>query len=374
MKALALSSLWMALFLECSTIRAAEQAFTDSNLHFQTVFSSRETESLHTRWFRINSDLWLPRAPDVTGFGIETGSSGESQKTRPEQVRLNILGISVEIRQDPETGRRYYASAPMHGGWQHVTVVTSADRIVYAARLLFTKAGVDFTQPGKQLFFNDRLGMLFVRATMPELEIIEQAVQDLQTSSPRPENEVRSVEPSQRGGSREATGGATAETEGTSGAGTVTNQPRSPNPGLRAPRYVEWVARFFSRDVSSVLTPPSVVPDRDGFSNGVEYVSGTSTVRIDSVPRTAFVRVRVGNEDYPAIRFRRPARGEDPAYILFHSSDLVIWSRVSSITVAVSAPDAEGMEAVTIRALTPMSGAQQQILRLDLPISEDVVR
>jgi general secretion pathway protein D len=62
------------------------------------------------------------------------------------------------------------------------------------ARQFFTTAGVDFTQPGKQLFFNDRLGMLMVRASLQELDVIEQAMQVLNMSPPQVTIEARFLE------------------------------------------------------------------------------------------------------------------------------------------------------------------------------------
>ena len=87
--------------------------------------------ALHTRWLKIDPRTFVDAA--MTGFDF----SGRN-KSRP-----------------------------------------SGEEVILAARRTFTNAGVDFTQPGKQLFFNDRLGMLMVRASLQELDIIEQAVQVL---------------------------------------------------------------------------------------------------------------------------------------------------------------------------------------------------
>ncbi len=75
-----------------------------------------------------------------------------------------------------------------------MTVVTPSDQIILVARQFFTTAGVDFTPPGKAIFFNDRLGMLMVRATLQELDIIEQAMQVLNMSPPQVTIEARFLE------------------------------------------------------------------------------------------------------------------------------------------------------------------------------------
>jgi general secretion pathway protein D len=57
-----------------------------------------------------------------------------------------------------------------------------------AVRDHFTKAGADMDStknPGKSIFFNDRQGMLIVRATMEDLDIIEAAIQALNTAPPQ---------------------------------------------------------------------------------------------------------------------------------------------------------------------------------------------
>jgi len=63
-------------------------------------------------------------------------------------------------------------------------------------RTYFQAAGVDLTPP-KQLFFNDRVGNLMVRATLQDLDLIEQAIQVLNQSPPQLTIEARFAEVSQ---------------------------------------------------------------------------------------------------------------------------------------------------------------------------------
>ena len=120
--------------------------------------------ALHTRWFKIDSKTFLR---SIQGFdsGAEARRSGGDG------------GVQSAF-----------------GGAGHVTVVTSLDQIIIAARQFFTSAGVDFTSPGKQLFFNDRLGMLMVRATLEDLDVIEQAIQVIHTPPPQVVIEARFCE------------------------------------------------------------------------------------------------------------------------------------------------------------------------------------
>jgi general secretion pathway protein D len=54
--------------------------------------------------------------------------------------------------------------------------------------------GVDLAAPGKSIFFNDRLGMLFVRATDQDLDTIERAVETLNLVAPQVHIKARFIE------------------------------------------------------------------------------------------------------------------------------------------------------------------------------------
>ena len=75
-----------------------------------------------------------------------------------------------------------------------VVKLNSSEMLVSDARRFFSLAGVDFTEAGKQLFLNDRSGQLMVRATLQDLDIIEQAVQVLNTPPPQVTIEVKFCE------------------------------------------------------------------------------------------------------------------------------------------------------------------------------------
>jgi beta-lactamase regulating signal transducer with metallopeptidase domain len=53
------------------------------------------------------------------------------------------------------------------------------------AKNLFNKLGVDLDLPGKSVFFNDGMGELFVRATLPDLDTIEHAIEALTSVAPQ---------------------------------------------------------------------------------------------------------------------------------------------------------------------------------------------
>jgi general secretion pathway protein D len=69
-------------------------------------------------------------------------------------------------------------------GIRNLTVETPARDYIEIVRGFFLAAGVDLAPP-KSVFWNDRLGMLMVRATLQDLDTIEQAVQVLNMSPPQ---------------------------------------------------------------------------------------------------------------------------------------------------------------------------------------------
>ena len=58
----------------------------------------------------------------------------------------------------------------------------------------FSAMGVDFTAPGRSIAFNDRLGMLFVKATPSELDTVERVVQALSLIRPEIHIKARFIE------------------------------------------------------------------------------------------------------------------------------------------------------------------------------------
>jgi general secretion pathway protein D len=61
----------------------------------------------------------------------------------------------------------------------------------------FRAAGIDLGAPGRQVIFNDRLGVLVVRASLAELDMIEQAVQALNMAPPQVTIEAKFAEVTQ---------------------------------------------------------------------------------------------------------------------------------------------------------------------------------
>jgi len=76
---------------------------------------------------------------------------------------------------------------------RYVTETNSMADVSVAARNFFITLGVNLSPP-KSIFFNDRLGVLFVRATEEDLETIENAVQTLNEVAPQVHIKSRFIE------------------------------------------------------------------------------------------------------------------------------------------------------------------------------------
>ena len=76
----------------------------------------------------------------------------------------------------------------------YVTTYRQTVDISAQARLFFSTLGVNLTLPGKSIFFNDRLGELFVRGTSDDLDTIENAIEVLNHVAPQVHIKARFIE------------------------------------------------------------------------------------------------------------------------------------------------------------------------------------
>ncbi|HXF11450.1 MAG TPA: hypothetical protein VN625_11745, partial [Desulfuromonadaceae bacterium] len=80
------------------------------------------------------------------------------------------------------------------GGLSFITSVGNMQDVSVAAKTFFQAIGVDLTTPGRSLAFNDRLGLLFVKATASELDTIERTIQALNQVAPQVHVKARFIE------------------------------------------------------------------------------------------------------------------------------------------------------------------------------------
>jgi beta-lactamase regulating signal transducer with metallopeptidase domain len=131
--------------------------------------------------------------------------------------------------------------------------------IVSALRGFLASAGVDLDpvrNPGKALFYNDRRGMIVVRATMQDLDIIEQKLSVMNTAPPQINIKCKFVEISQD--DTKPLGfdwylGNVSMTNGASGGQTFPGNPPGPGPTTIKPSSTNQL-------VGSGLRNPSLSP------------------------------------------------------------------------------------------------------------------
>jgi type II secretory pathway component GspD/PulD (secretin) len=189
---------------------------------YAIVFSAKgaETPMLYSRHFRVDPNTFEQglQSVDAVNFGSANSSGGGTGGTGGGgggggggNSGNQTTGASIPII-DAAPGS---ASARMSGGngggggggggggagggtggggLRFVTTTNSTADVSLQARNFFTTLGVDLTAPGKSIFFNDRLGELFVRASQQDLDTIENALEVLNRVAPQIHIKSRFIE------------------------------------------------------------------------------------------------------------------------------------------------------------------------------------
>jgi tetratricopeptide (TPR) repeat protein len=211
-------------------VKVADQPIKYSVEDFAIVFSFKPFESpvLHTRLFKIDPNTFVQGLQAVSSFdfgvgsgaglgggsgggagggggggggggrsggrsgGGGGGSTGSGGGSGGSSLGAQFVQGALKAGEDPVEDLGTLVDRPpgsvsrpgTQGGVDYVTVASLTEQAVAIVKRYFTTAGVDFEVPGKSLFFNDRTGMLMVRATLQELDIIDQAVQVLNIAPP----------------------------------------------------------------------------------------------------------------------------------------------------------------------------------------------
>ena len=159
-------------------VKTSEKPIKYSIEDYAVVFSLKTPEAtpLHTRTFKVDPNTFVQGLEGVGssffgafssggggsgGGGGRGGGGGGSGTATPGSVAaVSASGINFVTRTNHTEGLQ--------------TVV----------KAFFAAAGVDLTAP-KAVFFNDRSGVLFVRASLEDLDIIEAAVNTLNVAPPQ---------------------------------------------------------------------------------------------------------------------------------------------------------------------------------------------
>jgi general secretion pathway protein D len=202
--------------------RVADRPIKYSVEDYAIVFTPKATETppLYTRTFKIDPNTFVQGLKGVVGFdfgvsgdqqggggggggggrgggggGRGGGGGGGGGQQGEQPLGASYLGTFLA----PQLGGTGGGGGQGQGqggpyvppfqqwvlpGVRHLTVETPTRDYIEVVRQFFLAAGVDLAPP-KAIFFNDRLGVLMVRGTLQDLDIIEQAVQMLNMAPPQ---------------------------------------------------------------------------------------------------------------------------------------------------------------------------------------------
>ena len=159
---------------ESNTIASATSEIVDaSSINVKLMLNN---VSLHDALDAIMSVADRPIKYSVEDFAVVISAKPPG----PEPPKLEMRVFKV----DPNTFAAGFRGMP---GLQTNNVTTMAQS-------LSNKLGVDLTAPGRNIAFNDKLGLLFVKATPSELDTIERVVQTLNQVTPQIHIKARFIE------------------------------------------------------------------------------------------------------------------------------------------------------------------------------------
>jgi type II secretory pathway component GspD/PulD (secretin) len=188
-------------------VKVAERPIKYSIEDYAIIFSlkAHEADPLYIRTFKVDPNTFYQGLQGVgayvfgesmnvgqnQGGGSFGGSSGGGMGGGMSQNQNQISGsvISrVSVAPGGISGGRQGAQQQQTtgGGLAFITKTNNMADVSEAARNYFGALGVDLAPgTGKTLFFNDRQGMLIVRATLQDLDMIEAAIQILNIVPPQ---------------------------------------------------------------------------------------------------------------------------------------------------------------------------------------------
>jgi len=213
-------------------VKASDQPIKYSVEDYSIIFSVRQPNipRHYTRWFKVDPNTFIQGMQGVTAFDFGVGSSGlgggggglgggggggrggggrggggfGGQSGQggtgggSEYVGVSLAGSSSRFGGGGGGfGQGGGGGGGTNAGVRFLTVETPVETVIDRVKAFFTVAGVNLDEPDKAVFFNDRLGMLMVRATMEELDIIEQAIQVLNMAPPQVQIEAKFAEVTQ---------------------------------------------------------------------------------------------------------------------------------------------------------------------------------
>jgi general secretion pathway protein D len=188
-------------------VKVADKRIKYSIEDYAVVFSLKGAEPvpLFTRVIKVDPNTFEQGLESVVGLavgGFTTssgsggggGGGGAGGQGQSSTVVPQVLLTSGTTGGGGAGGGG--GAAGQGRGVRAVTRTNDMTTTQNAVRLFFQTMGVDLTPP-KNIFFNDREGSLLVHASMADLDIIEQAVQVLNTAAPQINIKAKFIEVTQ---------------------------------------------------------------------------------------------------------------------------------------------------------------------------------
>jgi type II secretory pathway component GspD/PulD (secretin) len=177
---------------------SCDQPIKYSVEEYAVVFSRKTADAaqLFTRTFKVDPDtFWqglMGVSIDTFGANFTRGSSGQGGAQGDGGIGgSGGGGRGLGIGDAGGSG----AGSFRVSGMENVALVDFTQTVQDIVRAFFEAAGVSFVPPSRNtLFFNDRTGLLMVRATLQELDLIEQAIEVLNASPPQISIEAKFTE------------------------------------------------------------------------------------------------------------------------------------------------------------------------------------
>ena len=204
-------------------VRVADHPIKYSIEDYAIVFSLKAQEAvpLYIRTFKVDPNTFYQGLQGVGayvfgessnvgqsqsggGFGGASGGGGSSGGQNQNQLsgaimsRVRVAG--GQVMGGRQGGGGMQGDQGGSGGLNFLTRTNDMSEVSRAVINYFASLGVDLDPsryPGKALFFNDRQGMLIVRATMQDLDMIEAAIQVLNVVPPQINIKSKIIEVSQ---------------------------------------------------------------------------------------------------------------------------------------------------------------------------------
>jgi general secretion pathway protein D len=195
--------------------KVADQPIQFTVEDYAVVFSPKPVEavSLYSKVFRVDPNTFVQGLQNVTSIELNPGTQssgtggggggggssggGSSGGTSSTGLRIPSVQVSGITQGGSQGGGGIQGGGSSSVGLAYVTRTNNTEAVDEMVKAYFTTAGVNLTDPGKMVFFNDRLGELMVRGSLQDLEIIEQAIELLNQAPPQLTIEAKFVELSQ---------------------------------------------------------------------------------------------------------------------------------------------------------------------------------